>query len=125
MPSEREFVLLRHAEKSVVMWLQSTTAPGFALPVVAAHQLEPAVSDLPIGELAARAGLPDELDEIAVLVVTSFGSDWSPTVNPIAPIVIGTRSLKGAQVLFPRPGLGVREKLTLADTGDDAMSPAA
>lgn len=125
MPSEREFVLLRHDEKSVVLWLQSTMSPGFALPVVAAHQLDPAPAGLPLGELAARAGLPDELDEIAVLVVTSFGSDWSPTVNPIAPILIGTASLRGAQVLCPRPGLGVREKLTLASPSDRAMSPAA
>ncbi|MBI3206930.1 MAG: flagellar assembly protein FliW [Myxococcales bacterium] len=125
MPSEREFVLLRHAEKSVVMWLQSTTAPGFALPVVAAHQLDPAVSEFPVGELAARAGLPDQHDEIAVLVVTSFGSASGPTVNPIAPIVIGTTSLKGAQVPYPRSGLGVREKLTLAETDAGAMSPAA
>jgi hypothetical protein len=43
-PSEKQFVLLRHRDDSAIGWLQSTTNPALAFPIVSIDALAVAAS---------------------------------------------------------------------------------
>ena len=73
---------------------------------------ELAMPGYPIGLAKARAGLPD--DEVAVAVVVTLPRDGTPSVNLLAPMVIGLGSRRGEQVILDGSGLSVREELAFA-----------
>jgi len=112
MPSEREFLLIKHRTTSVIHWLQSLTSPDLALPLVPAHLLAMEYPEEPLNVLAEMAEVPDPLDQLALFVVACFEFGM-PTVNLIAPIVVGTASRRATQVVTPRRSYGVREPFEL------------
>jgi len=122
MPNEREFLLIKHREASVIHWLQSARTPDFALPLVPAHLLAMDYPEQPLTTLAALADVPDPLDQIALLVVACFDGGV-PTVNLVAPIVVGTESRRAAQVVVPRGCYGVREPFELWAPGTTSARP--
>lgn len=122
-PAEREFVLVRHGEASVVAWLQSVKTPGLALPVVSAHSLAPDYPDVALEALAERAGLGSNPDELAIVVVLCAPRGLPATVNLLAPIVVNAATRKGAQIFLEGSSFSTRELFALA--GAPAAEPAA
>ncbi len=121
-PAEREFVLVRHGEASVVAWLQSIKTPGLALPVISAHSLAPDYPDVPLETLVERAGLGNNPDELAVVVVLCAPRGLPATVNLLAPIVVNATTRKGAQIFLEGSRFSTREVFALA--GAAAAEPA-
>ena len=123
-PAEREFVLVRHGESSVVAWLQSIKTPGLALPVVSAHGLSPEYPDVALEALAEHAGLGSNPEELAVLVVLCAPRGLPATVNLLAPIVVNATTRKGAQLFLEGSRFTTRELFSLPG-GQPAAEPAA
>jgi len=93
----------------MIGWLQSTTTPHLALPVVSAHVLAPKYPDVSIEEVAEKVGLGGEIEELAVLVVMSAPPGQPATVNLMAPIIVNAATRTGRQVLLEGTQFGTRE----------------
>ena len=122
-PAEREFVLVRHGESSVVAWLQSIKTPGLALPVVSAHGLSDDYPDVALEALAERAGLGSNPDDLAVVAVLCAPRGLPATVNLLAPIVVNAATRKGAQIFLEGSRFTTRELFALP--GVQPAEPAA
>ena len=100
-PRDESFVLLRRTSHSPVGWLQSTTSPGLALPVVSIESLANEVSVEELATAVLRTRIHAELDECSVMVVISAsGLGAEATVNLLAPIVVNAKTRQGAQVIL-------------------------
>lgn len=96
---ETSFVLVPHGASSYIAWLQSTTSPEVAFPVVSAHGFA-GYPDVPLELAADRAGLGGRSEDLAVLAVLSAPSGQPATVNLLAPLVINSATRTGAQVFL-------------------------
>jgi flagellar assembly factor FliW len=96
---ETAFVLIPHGASSYIAWLQSTSSPDVAFPVVSAHGFA-GYPDVPLEPAADRAGLGGKSEELAVLAVLSAPSGQPATVNLLAPLVINSATRNGAQVFL-------------------------
>ena len=103
----RRFVLADVPGYPAMRALVSLADPLVRLMIVEATLLDPSYS---IADAMARAALPDR--EVAVTVVVTLPRDGrAPTVNLLAPIVIGLESRRGEQVILDGSGLSAREVL--------------
>ncbi len=108
-PGEREFILVRHSRSDTVAWLQSTTNPELAFPVVSAHGFAGIYPDVPLEQLARNHGVGDDGGELAVMAVLSAPQGGPATVNLLAPIVVDPISRKGAQIFLEGTRFSTRE----------------
>ena len=99
-PLERTFVLIPHGSSPLIAWLQSTTSPALAFPVVSAHGLVREYPDVALDQVADRAGLGGEAEELALLAVLSAPREQPATVNLLAPLVVNAATRTGAQVFL-------------------------
>jgi flagellar assembly factor FliW len=113
-PAETDFVLLPHGDSPFIAWLQSVKTPGFALPVVSAHGIGVGYPDVPLGETARRAGLGENLEDIAVMAVLCALKGQPATVNLLAPIVVNSSTRVGAQIVLEGSRYTTRELFMLS-----------
>ncbi len=107
--NETEFVLVRTNNSTAVGWLQSVATPHMALPVVSAHVLVPKYPDVDIESYAQSAGIGQNLDELAILVVLNAPPGIPATVNLVAPIIVNAVTRRGAQLLLEGSRFTTRE----------------
>jgi flagellar assembly factor FliW len=109
-PSEKQFVLLRQRDDSAIGWLQSTTNPALAFPVVSIDALAvsyPALAASPL------PGQKEDVDPHAVMAVLCASAGQPATVNLLAPVVVNVRSRKGAQILLEGTTFSTSEPFVL------------
>jgi len=106
---EKSFVMVHHKGSDVVAWLQSTTTPSLALPVVSVHQFGPAYPDVPLEDAAQRAGLNGSPDDMAALVVLCASPGAQATVNLQAPIIVDAAKWTGVQTILEGTKYSTRE----------------
>jgi flagellar assembly factor FliW len=99
-PNENSFMLIQHGGSGLLGWLQSTTSPALAFPVVSAHGLVQEYPDVLIEPVAERAGLGDDAAALAVLAVLSAPTNQPATVNLLAPLIVNAVTRTGAQVFL-------------------------
>jgi carbon storage regulator len=103
----RSFVLAEVPGFPAMRALVSLVDPMVRLVIVEAALVDPGY---PVADAMARAGLPDR--EVAVTLVVTLPRDGrTPTVNLLAPIVIGLESRRGEQVILDGSGLSARHEL--------------
>jgi flagellar assembly factor FliW len=115
-PLERTFALIPHHGSSYLGWLQSTTRPELAFPVVSAHAFGDSYPEIAVSELACAAGVGDSVGEYALLVVLSAPRGQQATVNLLAPIVVNAETRSGAQVILEGSRFSTREPFVLPQT---------
>ncbi|HET9960557.1 MAG TPA: flagellar assembly protein FliW, partial [Polyangiaceae bacterium] len=108
-PQERRFFLVPHNSTGFLAWLHSATTPGLALPVVSAHAFGSRYPDVDLVQAAAAAGLGDDIEQLAVMVVLCAPPGQPATVNLLAPIVINVATNRGAQVILEGSRFTTRE----------------
>lgn len=123
-PSERQFVLLRTDHSSVIGWLQSTTSPGFALPVVSAHAFGSHYPDVAVEPLAEQYNIGQVDEELAVMVVLCALPNQPATVNLLAPIVVNSSTRKGAQIFLEGSRFTTREVFVLPPIEEEESEQA-
>lgn len=116
-PSDRSYVLIPHGTSAAIAWLQSTTTPGLAFPVVSAHGFVADYPDVPLLPIARRVDVAESLDDLAVLVVLSATRGQPATVNLLAPLIINSSTRHGAQVFLEGSRFSTRELFTIPDEG--------
>jgi flagellar assembly factor FliW len=121
-PSEKQFVLLRHRDDSAIGWLQSTTNPALAFPVVSIDAL--AVAYPAITATAAASHVEETPDPHAVMAVLCASAGQPATVNLLAPIVVNVRSRKGAQILLEGTTFSTNEPFVLRNLPQAVETPA-
>lgn len=113
----RRFVLAEVPGYPAMRALVSLVDPLVRLVVVEATLIDPSY---PVDDAITRAALPDR--EVAVTVVVTLPRDGRvPTVNLLAPIVIGLTSRRGEQVILDGSGLSARHELAYASDPVDAL----
>ena len=108
-PNEREFVLLPHNSSGFLAWLQSTSTPNLALPVVSAHAFGERYPDVALEPVAAALGMGEVNDDMALMVVLSAPQGQPATVNLLAPILVNVATRKGAQLILDGSRFTTRE----------------
>lgn len=108
-PNEREFVLLPHNSSGFLAWLQSTSTPNLALPVVSAHAFGERYPDVALEPAAAALGMGEVNDDMALMVVLSAPQGQPATVNLLAPILVNVATRKGAQLILDGSRFTTRE----------------
>ncbi|MCC6216218.1 MAG: flagellar assembly protein FliW [Polyangiaceae bacterium] len=122
-PNERSFVLLRRSDDSPLAWLQSTTSPELAFPVVSAHALGHDYPDVDPSPSVEEAGIAGGAGELAILVVLAAAPGAPATVNLLAPIVVNVTTRAAAQIFLRDSRYRARELFALAPL--DAPESAA
>jgi flagellar assembly factor FliW len=103
------FALLDHRPGSVFRWLQALDRPDLAFIVVDPLTLKP---DLPLDAVrrsASFAGIDPDEELIVLAICTVPPPPDPPTANFLAPIGIGRRSRRGAQVALYFSNMGIAE----------------
>ena len=108
----REYVVVRHDDKSAFRWLQSLEEPGVAFPVVEPFSFRPDYAPT-ISDTDARIlGLKQETPTLLFVVVSVPGNDpRSMTANLLAPLVINAISRQGKQVIVQDEGYTTRHEV--------------
>lgn len=122
-PEETQFVLVPHNSGGFLAWLQSTRSPDLALPVVSAHAFGEKYPDVPVEPAARAAGLGENVEEMAVLVVLCAPNGQPATVNLLAPIVVNVATRSGVQLILDGSRFSTRE--LFVRPVEDAPQPAA
>ncbi|WP_426242289.1 flagellar assembly protein FliW [Nocardioides sp. LHG3406-4] len=104
-PHLSRFALMQLDDDGVLCALRSLDDPQMRFLVVSAVSFfpdyAPVVDDATVAELGIEA-----VEDVLVLVVLSAGTSLSDTTaNLLAPILVNTRTLKGAQVILDDPAL--------------------
>jgi flagellar assembly factor FliW len=104
-PQLDRFALVQLDEEGVLCALRSVDDPDMRFLVVSAVSFfpdyAPVVDDATVEELGIES-----VDDVLVLVVLSAGSSLADTTaNLVAPILVNTRTLTGAQVILDDPAL--------------------
>jgi flagellar assembly factor FliW len=125
-PAERAFVLLTRRERSSVGWLQSTTTPWFALPVVCVSALAGPYSTASVEGSVTELGIEFKPESCAIMVVLHVSTAPNrPTVNLVAPIVINSETRMGAQVLIEGSEYSTQEPFVLRSSDSEPNSAAS
>jgi flagellar assembly factor FliW len=108
------FALVEHRSGSRFRWLQSVEHPEAAFLVIDPMLVE---AGFPIERVRPAIRFIDLEDdeEVAVLVICCVPSKAPATVNLMAPIGIGLRSRRGAQVILHETGFTTDEPLVFED----------
>lgn len=123
-PNERSFVLVPHNSSGFLAWLQSTTEPDLALPVVSAHAFGAKYPDIDLEALLAGSKVGNSLEDIALMVVLCAPQGLPATVNLLAPIVVNVTTRRGAQVILEGSRFTTRE-LFIREQEPEAAKPLA
>ena len=104
-PQLNRFALVQLDDDGVLCALRSLDDPEMRFLVVSAvtffPDYAPIVDDATVAELEIQ-----QVEDILVLVVLSAGTSLADTTaNLLAPILVNTRTLKGAQVILDDPAL--------------------
>ena len=104
-PQLNRFALVQLDDDGVLCALRSLDDPEMRFLVVSAvtffPDYAPIVDDATVAELDIQ-----QVEDVLVLVVLSAGSSLADTTaNLLAPILVNTRTLKGAQVILDDPAL--------------------
>lgn len=118
-PGEKSYVLIPHATSTIIAWLQSTTNPGLAFPVVSAHCFGADYPDVALANVAKAADLGEDVNELAALVVLSAQRRQPATVNLLAPLIINSRTRAGAQVFLEGSRYSTRELFVVSATATE------
>jgi flagellar assembly factor FliW len=108
-PEEKSFVMVNHRGLDTLAWLQSTSSPGIALPVVGVQAFAPHYPDVSLEDAARRAGLEGAPDDMAALVVLCATPQAPVTVNLMAPIIVNAATWTGVQVILEGTKFTTRE----------------
>ncbi len=101
LPQDRSYVLLSRREGSPIGWLQSTTSPWLALPVISAEALVTEYTEESLLHIINHVRRAGTQDPCAVMLVMNPGAGpGMATVNRVAPIVVNAESRVGLQVLL-------------------------
>lgn len=117
--SEARFLLLEQPGQRPLAFLQSLATPGLcfvtlpALSIDPSYELEVAEADLDLLGLDGRSPprIGGELLCLAIVTVAETGI----TANLLAPLVINTRNLRGAQAIAPSRGYSHQHPLGEAE----------
>jgi flagellar assembly factor FliW len=120
---EHSFILIR-TKSNAVGWLQSTTNPSLALPVVSAHVLAPPYPDVDIESYAQAVGLGARVEELAVVVVLNAQAGVPATVNLVAPIIVNVTTRIGGQVILDGTRFTTREMFILPAAPENTAQPS-
>ena len=99
-PEAKAFVLVEHRAGSMFRWLHAAEIPDLAFLVIDPVAFIP---DYPVAQVRNAVAFCDleEDEEIAVLAICSVPAmPEEPTANFVAPIGIGLRSRRGAQIIL-------------------------
>ena len=122
LPQEREFLFVAGPTDNGVGWLQSTTTPGLALPVVSAHVLDSFGQELIAEAYQETEAAGIDTDDLAIMVVLNARGPGPASVNTRAPVVIDTRQSRGAQIILSSPDANTRELFVFANGGTENAS---
>jgi flagellar assembly factor FliW len=126
-PSARRFVLLGHAPGHPFRWLQSVDDPTLGFVVVDPNLFFPDY-EIEISDLESELlGIRHAGEAMVLTLVTIRSASQEITTNLLGPVVIGTRSLCGAQLVINGDRYSTRHSLPLAhpNRGRRAMQPVA
>jgi flagellar assembly factor FliW len=118
-------MLIPHATSTAIAWLQSTTTPDLAFPVVSAHAFDSEYPDVALMDLASAAGIGDKGEELAVLVVLSAVRGQPATVNLLAPLVINSKTRMAGQLFLEGSRYSTRELFMLPKVVEQKAEPEA
>lgn len=124
-PTEQRFALVPHHGSGYIAWLQSTSTPGLAFPVVSAHAFGDRYPDVSVDGPAREAGIEGDEDTLAVMVVLCAIANQPATVNLLAPIVVNAATRQGAQVILEGTSFSTREYFALPEAKPSPQSPQA
>jgi flagellar assembly factor FliW len=110
---ERQFVVIPHGQSETIAWLQSSTTPELAFPIVSAHAFAPDYPDVNIPESARKAKLDGDAESYAMLVILSAPRGQPATVNLLAPLVVNADTRVGAQIILENTRFSARELFLL------------
>ena len=120
---EQEFMLINHGQSELIAWLQSTTTPDLAFPVVSVHAFS-GYPDVEVKQSAERAGLTCAAADFAIMAVLAAPRGQPATVNLLAPLIIDTTTRQGAQVVLDNTRFSARELFVLPPSPDQKAQPA-
>ena len=108
----RDYVVVRHDDKSAFRWLQSLQEPGVAFPVVEPFSFRPDYAPTISDTDARMLGLKADTPTLLFVVVSVPGNDpQAMTANLLAPIVINALTRQGKQVIVLDEGYSTRHDL--------------
>lgn len=110
-PGKRRFCVVEVKPGSRFQLLQSTDDGDLAFVVIDPLQLEPTFPLDAAREIAARQGLEADEPSAVAAIVTVPPPPARPTVNLLAPLVMGRRSRRGVQVVLHEFPYEVRREL--------------
>lgn len=115
-PNEREYVLLRKSSRSAIGWLQATTNPSLAFPVVSLDSLcvDSGYYDYLV-QACAHRGLGAPGDGLAVMAIVCAAADSPASVNLLAPVVVKTLERLGAQIFLLDSNYSTHEPLRMQE----------
>jgi flagellar assembly factor FliW len=111
----KNFVILDHGDQTVIRWLQAIEIPELAFVIV---DPLPLVANYPVERLKQEArdvDISDDEDVAIAAIVTIPEHPKAPTVNLLAPLVMGTTSHRGKQVVLQDSPYQTRHSLTFID----------
>ena len=124
-PRESKFALIPHGDSTLIAWLQSTTTPSLAFPVVSAHGLVVDYPDVPLKPVGEKAGVSGEEHDFAVLAVLSAPRGQPATVNLMAPLLINSVTRTGAQVFLEGSRFSTRELFVVPPPPSERPGPSS
>jgi len=121
----RDYVVVRHDDRSDFRWLQSLDEPAVAFPVVEPFAFRPDYAPT-ISDADARIlNLKQETPTLLFVVVSVPGLDpKAMTANLLAPLVINGESRRGKQVIVQDEGYTTRHEI-LKELQRSAKMPAS
>lgn len=105
----KHFGLFQAAQASDVHILQSLDEPSLSFFVI-----DPCLAfpEYPVDMIKSSANLEDE--EVAIAATVTVPEGGTPTVNLLAPIVMGLETFQGRQVIIDRDNLDVHHPIKLS-----------
>jgi flagellar assembly factor FliW len=121
----RRFIILDHDTGSFIRWLQAVEQPELAFVII---DPLPLVKDYPVERILAECddlGLgPDE--EVAIVAVMAIPpAPRPPTVNLLAPVVMGVGSRRGKQVVLHDSPYHTQHPILFSQDGQPGAQPAS
>jgi flagellar assembly factor FliW len=105
----REYVVVRHDDKSAFRWLQSLDEPAVAFPIIEPFTFRPDYAPTISDSDARMLNLQRETSTLLFVVVSVPGKDpRGMTANLLAPLVINAESRQGKQVIVQEEGYTTR-----------------
>lgn len=113
-PSEHEYVLLRKNSRAAIGWLQATTNPSLAFPVVSIDSLFLDTEYFEaLADACAHRGFGPLGEDLAVMAIICALADGPASVNLLAPVVVKPSARTGAQIFLLKGDYSIHEPLRL------------